>query len=76
MDQKIDLIKAIEITKEFKEKYYKNHSVCPICKTKNFKSSKTSYMIVLKENGEVEPFVDENKVNCICGWIGIIDELT
>ena len=60
------------IFKDYKNKYYSLHSVCPKCKERNFISTLMAFPIYLDRLTEYQ---DLNDVKCNCGWDGTIHEL-
>lgn len=62
--------------KEFKEKYYKEHSLCPVCRHDKHTSTYVGYILKISADYKVdESYKDENRVKCRCGWVGICHDL-
>jgi len=50
--------------------YYREHEVCPTCKTREFRQTLLSFIF-----HEFESYEDSNEVTCECGFRGVVDDL-
>lgn len=54
-------------------KYYQEHSYCPRCGGNSYSTDYVGYIMIF---GKEESYKDENRAYCICGWKGIVHDLT
>mgnify|MGYP003562727810 CR=1 FL=1 len=67
IQKKIDLAMEERNQQIAEDPYYKDHAICPECKTANYKTTLVAYISPVKK--------DSNKVECSCGWKGKVDDL-
>lgn len=53
--------------------YYEAHKKCPICDSKNHCQTLMGFVFDMQHP---ELFKDKNRVNCSCGWVGFVHDLT